>query len=77
MNKDSELIEKARNFENLLGTLENRQIIFSKRQLEDYHAKLESEMDENMIEFEDSLIKETSQDSKKAVYNKLFSFLRR
>ncbi len=75
--KESELIEKAREFENLLDSLDNRQIIFSKKQLEDYHAKLESEMDENMVEFEDALIKETSQEIKKNVYNRLFSFLGR
>ena len=50
-------MEKAREFENLLDSLDNRQIIFSKKQLEDYHARLESEMDENMVEFEDALIK--------------------
>jgi len=75
--KESELIEKAREFENLLDSLDNRQIIFSKKQLEDYHARLESEMDENMVEFEDALIKETSQEIKKNVYNRLFSFLGR
>ena len=75
--KESELIEKAREFENLLDSLENRQIIFSKKQLEDYHARLENEMDENMVEFEDALIKETSQEIKKNVYNRLFSFLGR
>lgn len=75
--KESELIEKAREFENLLDSLDNRQIIFSKKQLEDYHARSESEMDENMVEFEDALIKETSQEIKKNVYNRLFSFLGR
>lgn len=75
--KESELLEKAREFENLLDSLDNRQIIFSKKQLEDYHARLESEMDENMVEFEDALIKETSQEIKKNVYNRLFSFLGR
>ena len=75
--KESELLEKAREFENLLDSLDNRQIIFSKKQLEDYHARLESEMDENMVEFEDALIKETSQEIKKNVYSRLFSFLGR
>lgn len=74
--KESQLIKKARQFEQLLNSLDNRQIIFSKGQLENYHTKLEAEMDEHMLAFEDSLLKEISQDIKKNAYNKLFNFFR-
>ncbi len=75
-NEDSQLLEKAKKFENLLDTLENRQIIFSKKQLEDYHSQMEGEIDTDMSEFEDSIIRENSDKGKSPFYEKLFNFLR-
>ena len=74
--EENELIERAKQFEELVSVLENKQTVFSKKQLETYHSKVEAEMDEKMVEFEDSLVKENSQPAKEHYYVKLFSFLR-
>ena len=74
--QDNDLIEKAKQFEALVQGLENKQVVFSKKQLENYHAKMEGEMDEKMIVLEDAIIKDTSQPSKESYYTKLFSFLK-
>lgn len=74
--EENELIERAKQFEELVSELENKQTVFSKKQLETYHSKIEAEMDEKMVEFEDSLVKENSQPTKEHHYIKLFAFLR-
>ena len=75
MSENFELVDKAKKFEELIDRLGSKKVMFSKNQLESYHAEMESNLDDNMMKMEDSIIVEYGVEAKRIKYDSLSTIL--